>query len=113
MKSKPPTPHTAVPDIRPSLSGTQSPRHPAFAASCIGQRWGASNAATPKLLYLLAVLRCCCCAAAAAAEERQRILALVPSCPSLHDYITYLNVGIEPVRVEKKCVAWHMHYLGA
>jgi hypothetical protein len=25
MKSKPPTPHTAVPDIRPSLSGTQSP----------------------------------------------------------------------------------------
>jgi hypothetical protein len=38
MKSKPPTPHTAVPDIRPSLSGTQSPRHPIFAASCIGQR---------------------------------------------------------------------------
>jgi hypothetical protein len=39
MKSKPSTPRAPVPGISPSCSGTQSPRHPHLAASCIGQRW--------------------------------------------------------------------------
>ena len=39
MKSKPSTPRAPVPGIGPLCSGTQSPRHPHLAASCIGQRW--------------------------------------------------------------------------
>jgi hypothetical protein len=43
MKSKPSTPRAPVPGISPSCSGTQSPRHPHLAASCIGQRCRRAN----------------------------------------------------------------------
>ena len=45
MKSKPSTPRAPVPGIGPSCSGTQSPRHPHLAASCIGQRWSPGRGA--------------------------------------------------------------------
>jgi hypothetical protein len=38
LRSKAATPHAPVPDICPSYSGLQSPRHPHPSASCIGQR---------------------------------------------------------------------------
>jgi len=62
MKSKPPTPHTAVPDISPSPSGTQSPRHPALRPRVLGS----AEALPTQLLgnyctYFCRACCCCCC----------------------------------------------------